>query len=69
MYDVSAQGIDECMTNIHYYYYYCQSEERWNCLNAMLRKLLRDRVERMGFSKCTERLLDTVLNSYSLKLN
>ena len=60
MYDVSAQGIDESMTNVHYYYY-CQSEEHWNCLNAMLRKLLRDRVERMGFSKCIERLSVTVL--------
>ena len=21
MYDVSAQGVDECMINVHYYYY------------------------------------------------
>ena len=22
MYDVSTQGVDECMINVHYYYYY-----------------------------------------------
>ena len=27
MYHVSAQGIDECMPNVHYYYYYYYMKE------------------------------------------
>ena len=28
MYHVSAQGVDECMINVHYYYYYY--EQSWS---------------------------------------
>ena len=29
MYDVSAQGIDECMINVHYYYYHKTGRGVW----------------------------------------
>ena len=27
MYHVSAQGVDDRMINVHYYYYYCQTHD------------------------------------------
>ena len=39
MYHVSAQGIDECMINVHYYYYYYCQTLAWGLWNALMQTL------------------------------
>ena len=65
MYHVNAQGVDERMINVHYYYY-CQSDEHWNHFKVIVRETSeRQGGAHVGFSE----RIDTILNWTELDTN
>ena len=39
MYGVSTQGVDECMINVHYYYYYKGSQRNHTIIEKGVREI------------------------------
>ena len=56
MYHVSAQGLDERMINVHYYYYYVQRHERFSKVRICNCKQVKRQFQDVSFIDCWARL-------------